>query len=163
MKKEFSNGELSIVWRPAKCIHSGICVKTLPDVYDPGKKPWIQHENANTEQLVRQVAACPSGSLTSSLLQDENNGFFSENEEKKRYEQHNNSLEEPGYVNMFENLIELHVRPLKNVKNILDFGSGPYPVLKILLERKNYQVDIFDPFFLDIYHINYYCLDPDIQ
>lgn len=86
MKKEFTNGELTIVWRPVKCIHSGICVKTLPEVYDPNKKPWIQPENATTEKLVRQVGACPSGSLTAFFNQDEKNGFFSENEEKKRYE-----------------------------------------------------------------------------
>ena len=41
MKKEFSNGEITIVWEPSKCQHSGICVKTLPEVYKPKEKPWI--------------------------------------------------------------------------------------------------------------------------
>ena len=39
--KKYSNGEVTILWQPAKCIHSGICVKTLPKVYNPKEKPWI--------------------------------------------------------------------------------------------------------------------------
>ncbi|MCQ0111297.1 (4Fe-4S)-binding protein [Zhouia amylolytica] len=62
--KEYSNGELTIVWKPKKCIHSGICVKTLPMVYNPDKKPWIEIENATTEQLKDQVSKCPSGALS---------------------------------------------------------------------------------------------------
>ncbi|HBU45480.1 MAG TPA: (4Fe-4S)-binding protein, partial [Porphyromonadaceae bacterium] len=32
-KKEYSNEEITIIWESEKCIHSGICVKTLPKVY----------------------------------------------------------------------------------------------------------------------------------
>jgi len=86
VKKDFSNGELTIVWRPVKCIHSGICVKTLPDVYDPKAKPWIQPENASTDALVRQVDKCPSGALSYFFNQDETSGSFRDNEARKRYE-----------------------------------------------------------------------------
>jgi predicted GNAT family acetyltransferase/uncharacterized Fe-S cluster protein YjdI len=88
VKKDFSNGELTIVWRPVKCIHSGICVKTLPKVYDPKAKPWIQPEHATTDQLVQQVDQCPSGALTYYFNQDVSSGFFSDNAEAKRYELH---------------------------------------------------------------------------
>ncbi len=66
--KEYSNGEISILWQPEKCIHSGICVKTLPKVYNPQEKPWIKLENASPEELINQVAKCPSGAL--SIKQD---------------------------------------------------------------------------------------------
>jgi len=33
--KEYTNGEITIVWKPDVCIHSGICVRTLPKVYKP--------------------------------------------------------------------------------------------------------------------------------
>lgn len=62
--KEYSNEELTIVWKPQTCIHSGICVKTLPQVYKPDEKPWIQIENASTEDLKAQVNKCPSGALS---------------------------------------------------------------------------------------------------
>lgn len=62
--KEYPKGEITIVWKPEKCLHSGICVKTLPKVYDPKGRPWIKPENATSEELTMQVARCPSGALS---------------------------------------------------------------------------------------------------
>ena len=62
--KEYSNGELTVVWKPKKCIHAAICVKTLPEVYRPEEKPWIQAENASTQALMDQIDQCPSGALS---------------------------------------------------------------------------------------------------
>lgn len=62
--KEYSNGELTIVWEPKKCIHAGVCVRTLPQVYNPKEKPWIKIENASTDQLKSQIEKCPSGALS---------------------------------------------------------------------------------------------------
>lgn len=61
---EYSNDEITIVWKPTLCIHSGICVKTLPKVYHPKEKPWVKPENASTEEIITQVAKCPSGALS---------------------------------------------------------------------------------------------------
>jgi hypothetical protein len=66
--KEYSNGDVTILWKPEKCIHSGICVKTLPSVYNPKERPWIKPENASSEELIKQVSKCPSGAL--SIKQD---------------------------------------------------------------------------------------------
>jgi len=63
-RKEYSNGEITIVWQPKLCIHSGVCVKTLPKVYQPNERPWIKPENATTQELIDQVAKCPSGALS---------------------------------------------------------------------------------------------------
>jgi len=62
--KAFSNGEITIAWRPGRCIHAAKCVGTLPQVHKPGEKPWIQIENASTEELIEQIKTCPSGALT---------------------------------------------------------------------------------------------------
>ena len=64
IKKEYSNGDLTIVWKPRKCIHSGVCVRSLPEVYKPKSKPWISMENATSEALKSQIPSCPSGALT---------------------------------------------------------------------------------------------------
>lgn len=61
---EYSNGEITILWKPALCKHSGVCVRTLPQVYDPKAHPWIKIENATSEELLNQVAKCPSGALS---------------------------------------------------------------------------------------------------
>ena len=62
--KEYSNGELTVVWKANKCIHSGICVKSLPNVYHPKEKPWIKPELASTQELKAQINKCPSGALS---------------------------------------------------------------------------------------------------
>lgn len=62
--REYSNGEITIRWKPAVCVHAGICVKALPQVYHPKEKPWITMENAASEALLHQVMKCPSGALS---------------------------------------------------------------------------------------------------
>lgn len=49
--KEYTNGELTIVWKPKSCIHAAECVKALPNVYNPNEKPWIKAENGTTDEL----------------------------------------------------------------------------------------------------------------
>ncbi len=63
-KKEYSNGEVTVVWELKKCIHSEICVKGLPKVFNPNEKPWIAIDAAPTDALVNQVKQCPSGALS---------------------------------------------------------------------------------------------------
>jgi uncharacterized Fe-S cluster protein YjdI len=62
--KEYTNGELTVVWKPGLCIHSAKCVEALPEVYHPKEKPWIKPNNATTEALKKQISTCPSGALT---------------------------------------------------------------------------------------------------
>lgn len=64
MNKEYSNGEVTIIWEPGKCIHSGVCVKILPEVYHPMEIPWVIIENATSEEIIMQINQCPSGALT---------------------------------------------------------------------------------------------------
>lgn len=64
VKKEYNNGEITIVWQSGKCIHSGNCVKNLPAVFRPREQPWIKFDNASTTELVATIANCPSGALS---------------------------------------------------------------------------------------------------
>lgn len=69
MKKEYTNGEVTIVWEQEKCIHSAVCVKGLGEVFKPREKPWIQMGAVSSEDIAEQVRKCPSGAL--SLKKDE--------------------------------------------------------------------------------------------
>lgn len=62
--REYSNGEVTIVWEAQKCIHSGVCVRGLPKVFKPKARPWITIEAATTDNLVNTVKKCPSGALS---------------------------------------------------------------------------------------------------
>jgi uncharacterized Fe-S cluster protein YjdI len=61
--KEYTNGEVVVTWQPEKCIHSGKCVRGLPSVFDPKKRPWITPEDTDSQALVDQINKCPSGAL----------------------------------------------------------------------------------------------------
>lgn len=63
-KHQYSNGEVTIIWQPKLCAHSGNCVRGLPEVFNSREKPWIKPESATTNQIIEQVKKCPSGALT---------------------------------------------------------------------------------------------------
>ena len=62
--KEFSNGEITVIWKPDVCNHSGNCVKGLPEVFKPGERPWVRVEEADADEIRRTIDTCPSGALS---------------------------------------------------------------------------------------------------
>ena len=62
--KEYTNGEVTIVWQSAKCIHSANCVRHNSKVFQPKEKPWIKPESSTTEKIIDTIIKCPSGALT---------------------------------------------------------------------------------------------------
>jgi len=62
--KHYSNGDITVVWKPALCMHSTHCWKDLGNVFNPKKSPWIHMNGAWTEEIIAQVEKCPSGALT---------------------------------------------------------------------------------------------------
>ncbi len=65
------------------------------------------------------------------------------------YQTHNNSIDAPHFVRYFNNFIYAAVLPYRSEgRQGLDFGSGPSPVLAMLLERDyGYRMDIYDLFY----------------
>ncbi|MEK9628269.1 MAG: class I SAM-dependent methyltransferase [Nitrospinota bacterium] len=72
---------------------------------------------------------------------------ISPDSEKARYQEHENSLDNKGYVDMFMEKVDLIKKHCPPLKTALDFGCGYEPVLKTLLEREGLQTDIYDPYF----------------
>ena len=64
MTKEYTNGEITVLWNPEQCIHSGICLRGLPRVFNLKKKPWANLEGAGSEEIVNVVRQCPSKALS---------------------------------------------------------------------------------------------------
>lgn len=61
---KYSNGEVTVVWKPNVCIHSTLCWKGLANVFNPRERPWIKMDGAATDQIIEQVRKCPSGALS---------------------------------------------------------------------------------------------------
>lgn len=62
--KEYTNGEITVVWKPDICIHAAFCAKGLPGVFNPNARPWINAEGASTTEIAAQIDKCPSGALS---------------------------------------------------------------------------------------------------
>jgi uncharacterized Fe-S cluster protein YjdI len=63
IKKEYSNGEITVIWESGKCQHSGNCVRNLPAVFQSRAQPWIKMDAATSDEIINTVALCPSGAL----------------------------------------------------------------------------------------------------
>ncbi len=64
MEKNYTNGEITVNWQPEKCIHSTKCWKSLPRVFNPRAKPWVNMAGGSTEAIREAVLNCPSGALS---------------------------------------------------------------------------------------------------
>jgi len=62
--KQYTRGDITVIWKPQQCIHSKICWTELKQVFDPRKRPWVNMEGADEEHIAAQVARCPSGALS---------------------------------------------------------------------------------------------------
>jgi uncharacterized Fe-S cluster protein YjdI len=72
--KEYTNGEVTVVWQPRLCHHSGVCARNLNSVFQPKEKPWININGASTEEIKNTIDKCPSGALSYSMNADANKG-----------------------------------------------------------------------------------------
>lgn len=68
----YTNGEITVVWKPKVCIHSALCWKGLVQVFNPRAKPWVKMDGGSTEQIIEQVKKCPSGALSYFLNAEDN-------------------------------------------------------------------------------------------
>lgn len=84
---------------------------------------------------------------TCSLVSVSTNHFLKQDEEKKRYLKHQNNLNDQGYVNFLNRIINPSLDFLKPEMKILDFGCGPSPILASLLKEKKMDCRVYDPFF----------------
>jgi uncharacterized Fe-S cluster protein YjdI len=62
--KKYSNGEITIVWKPAMCIHSKKCWTGLPEVFNPREQPWVKPHQVDSDAIIKQIDCCPSKALS---------------------------------------------------------------------------------------------------
>lgn len=83
------------------------------------------------------------------LISKDEDHIISQTDELEIYNNHQNSIEDPKYVEYFYRFLNDAVFPYTTSgKQGLDFGSGPSPVLAQILSRNHdYQMDIYDLFY----------------
>ncbi len=60
---KYTNGQVTVVWKPEFCKHSGRCVTQMPTVFNLNERPWVNMQGATTEEIIAQVNKCPTGAL----------------------------------------------------------------------------------------------------
>jgi len=63
-KIKYSSEDITVVWKPELCKHSGRCATQLPSVFHPQKKPWVTMSGADAKTIIDQVSKCPTGALS---------------------------------------------------------------------------------------------------
>ncbi len=61
--RQYTNGEITVFWRPAKCVHATTCFRELLDVFNPGRRPWINMKGAPTRRIIEVVNKCPTQAI----------------------------------------------------------------------------------------------------
>ena len=77
----------------------------------------------------------------------DHNEQIAADEEKDRYKEHNNSINDKGYIQFLNNAVNPALPYLTANMKGLDYGSGPSPVLTELLKQKGIDCTPYDPFF----------------
>lgn len=109
--------------------------------------------------------ACPlcRSSATDPWHQDKNRPYFhcnrcdlvfvpesshlSHSAEKAIYDQHENNAQDEGYRRFLSRMADPIKQRIPTGQQGLDFGSGPGPVLALMLEEAGYEMAIFDIYF----------------
>ena len=59
----YKTEEITVSYDPDVCIHAAECVKGLPKVFNPLKKPWVNINAASAKDIAETVKKCPTGAL----------------------------------------------------------------------------------------------------
>ena len=63
LTREYATEEIIVEWEPRLCFHSQNCVRSLPQVFDESRRPWVKVDAASADKVEAAVALCPSGAL----------------------------------------------------------------------------------------------------
>ena len=61
LTREYAAAGITVEWYAGRCIHSANCVRSLPRVFDPKRRPWVEPTAAVPDEIAAAVLRCPTG------------------------------------------------------------------------------------------------------
>ena len=58
-KRRYVRGDLVVLWDSDICEHCENCVQSLPEVFRPNERPWIDLEKGDPDKIREVVRSCP--------------------------------------------------------------------------------------------------------
>lgn len=62
--RKYRNDEITVYWKPNACVHASYCYRELIEVFDPGRRPWVDMSGAPTQKIIDTVNMCPTEALS---------------------------------------------------------------------------------------------------
>jgi len=59
----FRDDAITVTWSRRRCIHVAACVFARPDVFQPGRRPWVDVAQGDPGDVADTVLRCPTGAL----------------------------------------------------------------------------------------------------
>ena len=59
----YKSDDIEVTYDLKRCIHAAECVRGLPAVFNPNRKPWIKAGAASADAVARVIERCPTGAL----------------------------------------------------------------------------------------------------
>src|SRR5690349_1067272 len=63
VERIYHNDQIAVSWEPQRCIHAGYCFRSLPHVFKPQERPWVDVNAASPDEIASAVMRCPTGAL----------------------------------------------------------------------------------------------------
>jgi uncharacterized Fe-S cluster protein YjdI/CDGSH-type Zn-finger protein len=62
-ERSYQTDAIRVRWRSDRCIHSAICLDSLPEVFDATRRPWVEVTAADPDRIAETIRRCPSSAL----------------------------------------------------------------------------------------------------